>query len=152
MISDLKEKWNIDVQEDEEGKREDSIVFEIDDMIAAVSLMPYPIPNGEAEINAENNYMWSDAVDATNIRHISWWQFLDRKRMLSKKASCLQNWEQLAVVKNMSTGVYTSGVVFEPAFYEGFADMMKEDKLPIYNWIWFGMVQDENGLVHIPMA
>ena len=45
----MKEKWNIDVQEDEEGKREDSIVFEIDDMIAAVSLMPYPIPNGEAE-------------------------------------------------------------------------------------------------------
>lgn len=31
-------------------------------MIAAVSLMPYPIPDGEAELNAENNYMWPEAV------------------------------------------------------------------------------------------
>ena len=25
-----------------------------------------------------------------------------------------------------ATGIYTSGVVFEPRFYEGFADMMQE--------------------------
>ena len=31
-------------------------------MVAAVSLATYPIPNGEAELNAENNYMWEDAV------------------------------------------------------------------------------------------
>ena len=33
------------------------------------------------------------------------------------------------------TGIYTSGVVFQPRFYEGFSGMMKEDSLPIYNWI-----------------
>ena len=27
-----------------------------------------------------------------------------------------------------ATGVYTSGVVFEPRFYEGLADMIKEDE------------------------
>ena len=34
-----------------------------------------------------------------------------------------------------ATGVYTSGVVFEPRFYEGLADMLKEDELPIFNWV-----------------
>ena len=28
-----------------------------------------------------------------------------------------------------ATGVYTSGVVFEPRFYEGLADMLKKDEL-----------------------
>ena len=27
----------------------------------------------------------------------------------------------------------------QPRFYEGFADMMREGKLPIFNWIWFGL-------------
>ena len=45
-----------------------------------------------------------------------------------------------------ATGVYTSGVVFEPRFYEGFADMMRDDELPIFNWIWFGLWRDENGM------
>ncbi|UQT46823.1 DUF4261 domain-containing protein [Flavonifractor plautii] len=37
-------------------------------------------------------------------------------------------------------------MVFEPRFYEGFADMMLEDELPIFNWIWFGLWRDENGM------
>ena len=45
-----------------------------------------------------------------------------------------------------ATGVYTSGVVFEPRFYEGFADMIKDDELPIFNWIWFGLYRNEKGV------
>ena len=45
-----------------------------------------------------------------------------------------------------ATGIYTSGVVFEPRFYEGFADMLKEDELPIFNWVWFGLYRSEGGL------
>ena len=45
-----------------------------------------------------------------------------------------------------ATGIYTSGVVFEPRFYEGFADMMREDELPIFNWIWFGLYRNETGV------
>ena len=45
-----------------------------------------------------------------------------------------------------ATGVYTSGVVFEPRFYEGLAYMIKEDELPIFNWIWFGLYRSEGGL------
>ena len=65
FIQDMKAKWDITVEEDEDGgNRDDAVVFEVGDMIAAVSLMPYPIPDGEAELNAENNYMWPEAVKA----------------------------------------------------------------------------------------
>ena len=64
FIRDMKEKWNISVEEYDasEEKDDDALVFEVGDMLAAVSLATYPIPNGEAELNAENNYMWEDAV------------------------------------------------------------------------------------------
>ncbi len=60
----MKETWNITVEEYDasEEKDDDALVFEVGDMLAAVSLATYPIPNGEAELNAENNYMWEDAV------------------------------------------------------------------------------------------
>ena len=64
FIRDMKEKWDIAVDEYDasEEKDDDALVFEVGDMVAAVSLATYPIPNGEAELNAENNYMWEDAV------------------------------------------------------------------------------------------
>ena len=46
----------------------------------------------------------------------------------------------------MLPAFFTSGVVFEPRFYEGFANMMKEDELPIFNWVWFGLYRSEGGL------
>jgi len=144
FISDLKEKWNITAKEDE---RDDSVVFEIDDMIAAVSLMPYPIPNGEAEINAENNYMWPEAVDAAkeHSAHIMV-AVLGQEEDVIKKGKLFTKLVATCCHQKYATGVYTSGVVFEPAFYENFANMMKEDELPIYNWIWFGMYRNESGL------
>ena len=59
FIRDMKEKWDIAVDEYDasEEKDDDALVFEVGDMLAAVSLTSYPIPGGEAEGNAENNYM-----------------------------------------------------------------------------------------------
>ena len=133
FIRDMKDKWDIPVEEDDasEEKDDDALVFEVDDMLAAVSLNNYPIPGGEAEANAENNYMWKDAVKAAREHraHIlvavlgKEEDLLEKGRLFTKAvaACCRQKY---------AAGVYTSGVVFEPRFYEGFADMMQEDELP----------------------
>ncbi len=146
LIYDLKEKWNITAEEDKD-QRDDSLIFEIDDMIAAISLMPYPIPDGEAEVNAENNYMWPEAVTAAkeHSAHIMA-AVLGKEEDVIKKGKLFTKLIAACCKQKYATGVYTSGVVFEPAFYEGFANMMKEDELPIFNWIWFGMYQSEKGL------
>ena len=116
-------------------------------MLAAVSLASYPIPGGEAEGNAENNYMWEDAVKVAkeHCAHLM-------VAVLGKEEDLLEKGKLFAKVvaaccrQENATGIYTSGVVFEPRFYEGFADMMQEDELPIFNWIWFGLWRDENGM------
>lgn len=61
-IRDLKEQWDITAEEkSDEERNPESLVFDVGDMMAAVSLMPAPVPNGEAEECAKNNYMWPEA-------------------------------------------------------------------------------------------
>lgn len=150
LIRDLKEKWDIIAKEDEdeeEEQRDDTLVFSVGDMIAAISLMRAPVPDGEAEVNAENNYMWPEAVDVAKAHRAHLIvavlgqeeDVLERGRLYTKlvAACCRQKY---------AAGIYTSGVVFEPRFYEGAADMMKDGELPLFNWIWFGLYRSENGV------
>ena len=149
FIRDMKEKWDIPVEEYDasEEKGDDALVFEVGDMLAAVSLATYPIPNGEAEGNAENNYMWQDAVKvAKEHRAHLMVAVLGKEEDLLEKGKLFAKVVAACCRQENATGIYTSGVVFEPRFYEGFADMMQEDELPIFNWIWFGLWRDENGM------
>ena len=149
FIRDMKEKWDITVDEYDasEEKDDDALVFEVGDMLTAVSLNNYPIPGGEAEANAENNYMWPDAVKVAkkHSAHIMV-AVLGKEENLLEKGKLFTKVVAACCRQKYATGVYTSGVVFEPGFYEGFADMMQNDELPIFNWIWFGLWRDENGI------
>ena len=149
FIRDMKEKWDIAVDEydESEEKDDDALVFEVGDMLAAVSLATYPIPNGEAEGNAENNYMWEDAVKvAKEHRAHLMVAVLGKEEDLLEKGKLFAKVVAACCRQEYATGIYTSGVVFEPRFYEGFADMMRENELPIFNWIWFGLWRDEHGM------
>ena len=149
FIRDMKEKWDIAVEEYDasEEKDDDALVFEVGDMLAAVSLAAYPIPGGEAEGNAENNYMWEDAVKvAKEHRAHLMVAVLGKEEDLLEKGKLFAKVVAACCRQEYATGIYTSGVVFEPRFYEGFADMMQEDELPIFNWIWFGLWRDEHGM------
>lgn len=146
LVHDLKEKWDIDVTKDHE-ETDTALVFSVGTMTAAVSLMPAPVPNGEAEKNAENNYMWPEAVEAAKAHkaHIlvavlgKHDDLLERGKLFTKIVACCCR-------QRNATGVYTSGVVFEPRVYEGFAGMMKEYGLPVFNWIWFGLYRGRKGV------
>ena len=149
FIRDMKEKWDIAVDEYDasEEKDDDALVFEVGDMVAAVSLATYPIPNGEAELNAENNYMWEDAVKVAkeHCAHIMV-AVLGKEENLLEKGKLYTKVVAACCRQEYAIGIYTSGVVFEPRFYEGFADMMQDGELPIFNWIWFGLWRNENGM------
>ena len=149
FIRDMKEKWNIAVEEYDasEEKDDDALVFEVGDMLAAVSLATYPIPGGEAEGNAENNYMWEDAVKVAkeHCAHLMV-AVLGKEEDLLEKGKLFTKVVAACCRQEYATGIYTSGVVFEPRFYEGFAEQMCEDELPIFNWVWFGLWRDEHGM------
>ena len=150
LIADLKAEWDIDVPEEDKDDRKDngdSLVFEAGDMIAAVSLMHGPVPGGEAEDNAENNYMWPDAVKAaqSHAAHIMV-TVLGKETDVRLRGQFFVKLAAACCRQPGVLGVYTSGVVFEPSFYADMAGVMKEGELPLNNWIWFGIHRREGGV------
>ncbi|MFR8959233.1 MAG: DUF4253 domain-containing protein [Sutterella wadsworthensis] len=116
-------------------------------MIAAVSLMHGPVPGGEAEDNAENNYMWPDAVKAaqSHAAHIMV-TVLGKETDVRLRGQFFVKLAAACCRQPGVLGVYTSGVVFEPSFYADMAGVMKEGELPLNNWIWFGLNRREGGV------
>lgn len=146
-INDLKEMWDIEAVEEDE-KRDDSLVFSIDDKILAVSLMSAPVPNNEAVENAKNNYMWADAVQTAEEHkaHLMVAVVCQNKDDVIENGKYFTKLLATGCRQETAIGIYTSGVVFEPAFYEQVSYIMKDNELPIYNWIWFGLYKSENGI------
>lgn len=152
LIRDLREEWGIVDDEPDEGgeddeNSDDAVVMRIGGMMLVVTIFRGHIPNNEAEINAENNYMWPEAVEAAKAHkaHIMV-AVLGEEEKLLERGKLFTKAMAVCCKQKYATGVYTSGVVFEPRFYEGLADMIKEDELPIFNWVWFGPYRSEGGL------
>ena len=110
-------------------------------------------PNGEAAANAENNHLWPEAIGTAKVHraHIM-------VAVIGKEEDTLEFCKLYVKVLSAccrqpyAAGVYASGVVFEPSFYEDCADMMHEDLLPIFNRIWFGLYESEGACEAIPTA
>ena len=152
LIRDLREEWGIVDEEPDEGDEDDensddAVVMRVGGMMLIVTLFHGHIPDNEAEINAENNYMWPEAVEVTKAHkaHIMV-AVLGEEEKLLERGKLFTKAMAVCCKQKYATGVYTSGVVFEPRFYEGLADMIKEDELPIFNWVWFGLYRSEGGL------
>ena len=113
----------------------------------AVSFMPAPIPNGEAEEAAAKNFMWPNgaeqvkghaahlliAVIGKEISPIECGTFLTK----AVTSACKQD----GVL-----GIYTGEVVYAPDYYQHFSGMLEEDLFPIYNLVWIGLYNGKKGL------
>ena len=152
LIRDLREEWGIVDEEPDEGDEDvensdDAVVMRVGNMMLIVTLFHGHIPDNEAEINAENNYMWPEAVEVAKAHkaHIVV-AVLGEEEKLLERGKLFTKAMAVCCKQKYAIGVYTSGVVFEPRFYEGLADMLKKDELPIFNWVWFGLYRSEGGL------
>lgn len=145
---DLLSDWGIKVIKEKDGdETEDTLVFDTDEMTVALSLVKSPVPNGEAEQNASANYMWQEAVEITKTHRA---QII--VAILGNKNSVLDTGKLYvkicsSVLKQKNAiGIYTSGTVFEPNFYIKFSEMIKENELPIYNFVHVGLYKSGNGM------
>ncbi len=150
FIKDLQEEWGIvdeELDEKVDEDNSDAVVMRVGDMMLVATLFKNHIPNNEAEINAENNYMWPEAVEvAKNHKAHIMVAVLGEDEKLLERGKLFTKVMATCCKQKYVIGVFTSGVVFSPRFYEGFAGMIKENELPIFNWIWFGLYRSEEGL------
>lgn len=149
FLCGLKAEWDIAVNEDDNaaGKRGDVLVFEKDGMLATVSLMPMPVPDGEAEHWAAMNYLWPEAVEVTKTHtaHLVI-MVLQRDKDMREAGKLLVKLCDTALKDERAIGVYTAGTVFEPGFYRDAAAIMRSDMVPILNWVYIGLLRTKSGM------
>ncbi|MCR2803975.1 DUF4261 domain-containing protein [Paenibacillus soyae] len=146
--ANLLQDWKIRAEGGQEEENNGILVSEADGFTLAVSFVPAPVPDGEAEYYAQGNYLWPQAA-ATTKTHVAHLIVavmprsgspLDSGKLYAKlAASCLK-------LPN-AIGLYMSGTVFQPEIYVEMAELLKEcDDFPLLNLVHFGLVSTEDGL------
>lgn len=147
LLADLKSEWGIEIPEEdvdwEEGK---TIVTELSGHHVAISRFPVPIPEGEAELNAKNNFLWREAEEVTKkhqahiVVAILGEGDVIEKGMLYAKIMAACSMQENAI------GVFTNGVVYEPSHYIMTTEPAKEGGLPVLSWVWFCLYSEDGKL------
>lgn len=145
VISELKDKWKLKVK-NEETDNETSII-EINGYRIAIANMPVSIPGDEVKTTAEFNYFWKNGEkEATDHKSHIILSIINGGKspvtenvLFTKIATSIMN-------NSNSLGIYIGGrtLTLKKDFYIENAEMMTEQDLPIYNWVYFGM-RDEEG-------
>ena len=143
----LQDDWEIEIDEKAISEDSQTLIQEVGNLRVIVGLMPTPIPNNEAVVNAETNFRWKEAIDVakTHKAHLLVTVMGGENDLLTATdlyvkvcSSCLK--------QPNATGINTLGSVLEPSFYIEFAEEnIKNGDFPIMNVVFFGVFSDNEG-------
>ncbi|MBQ0787085.1 MAG: DUF4261 domain-containing protein [Oceanihabitans sp.] len=144
-VQELRTKWKLEVNDEDADDK--AAVLVIEDYTIAIATIPAAIPEGEVENTAAYNYFWKNGVEESSKHkgHIvlsimnAGKNAVQENLLYSKIASAVMN-------NSKALGIYIGGrtLVLQKDFYQDNVDMMTEEDLPLYNWIYFGL-RKENG-------
>lgn len=133
----LEDDWGIFT--DETDVKDNVMVFTYKDMRVACSLMPNPVPDGEAETYAKHNVMWKDAADEVKKHNahvmlavMNKFDAMEQAQLFAKVACSLLKLDN-------AIGIYKHPTVYQKQFYVDFAEGMKNGDLPVPILIFLGV-------------
>ena len=139
----LKDDWNITCEDE---VKDNAIVFKVDEMVVACSLMPNPVPDKEAEAAAKYNILWKDGPEicATHQAHVmlavlNKFDPMEQALLFAKVSYCLLKLDN-------AIAIYKDPTVFPKDFYINFAETIKDGECPMPILIYVGMYLAKSGL------
>ncbi len=147
--SELSNKWGIKV--DAPIGKDENYVFDIEDMMVALSVIDAPVPNSEAEYAASKNWMWNDAVNKSKEHKAHLIVSVLGKGSDNKKKGLLfvKLLEVCCGLEN-TLGIYVNGTVQQPELYKDLANTIDkndtDEALPILNLVWIGFWKTDKGV------
>ncbi|MGN0402756.1 MAG: DUF4261 domain-containing protein [Acetatifactor sp.] len=146
------EEWGITLQEEDAGTNPekdsdvDARIYDVGSMRLVLGYMGFPIPGGEAEANAQFNYMWKEAVSVTGTHKAHMIVTVMGEGSLEEKGKLYTKAVTTLCRQENTLGVYANGVVYEPKMFVAMSEIMKDGTLPIFNLVWFGLGRSEKGV------
>ncbi|NOU61999.1 DUF4261 domain-containing protein [Marinifilum sp. JC070] len=144
VVRELKESWKLTLREMESAKETSILV--IDGYRIAIANMPVPIPGDEIKAAAEYNYFWQNGVEEASKHKEHVILSIMNAGKDNVKENILFNQVAAAILNHSKAlGVYIGGrtLLLKKDFYLANTEMMSEQDLPLYNWIYFGLRQEK---------
>ena len=147
FLADFKADWGIELEDEgsAENPDDDIAVFaHIGELTVMVGFTPVRVPNGEAEIWAQANYRWAEAVEVAKAHKATLIVGVkgDNEHLIDK-AKLYVKIVATALNQKHATGYYDPRIVYEPEWYRRFALAAHEDDaFPSMNLVWYGMYTD----------
>ena len=152
----LKADWGIDYPpEDGEQTASDdnnvTAVFDVEGMTVAISLMDFPVPDGEAEYWANSNFMEKDAAVSAAKAHqahvlVAILDQMSEGRTRRQLGELYVKLVSTLLKAPNALGVYTNGTVWLPDYFIQVSQDLKEGDLPLMDLVFVGLVQYEKGI------
>ena len=147
---DFEEDWGfaLPMQNAQTDDELPMLVTEVNGINIAVSLMPSPVPNGEAVQNAQTNFRWPQAVEVTESHqaHVLIIVMPLADKPLLEVATLHTMLCATCLKQPAAIAINTAGTVFEPEFYiESARFSIENNSFPIMNHIFFGLYSNDDG-------
>lgn len=152
----LKADWDIDYpstdgEQAEENDDKTVAVFDVDGMAVAISLMDFPVPDGEAEYWANSNFMEKDAAVSAAKAHqahvlVAILDQMSEGRPRRQLGELYVKLVSTLLKAPNALGVYTNGTVWLPDYFIQVSQDLKEGDLPLMDLVFVGLVRYEKGI------
>jgi hypothetical protein len=146
ILSALRSDWKM--KPDSINISDKTLVFSVAGATVMLAHLDYPVEAAEVQAAASISWLWKNAgpeiakhqsqVVISILGSSS--KALDLYKVLTKVAAA-------TLEKTNSSGVFLNSqyvVSSKPFFIAGARNMMQEQSLPVYCWIYFGMLQENN--------
>jgi len=138
FFGNMKSDWGIELEA--RPNDDNTLVFDWEDMMVAVSFISAPIP--EAADNARNNVFWDGGVEQVQqhtahviVAVMRAGDAITQSLMYSMMVSSL-------LKLPAAIGVYQVPTVLPAEYFVMVASAIREDVLPVPTWIYFGIYPD----------
>lgn len=117
-----------------------SVAIDRDGLLGALSLVAEP--SLEAQQYSVNNLHWEGAMAAAG-RHTAYLQLAIMGTENARKTACgLSQLCASCLTQPGALAVHAAGTLFPPQEYRDEALLLLEDRLPVRNWVYFGVSQN----------
>ena len=146
FLKDLKKDWDITLTKEieEPSDYKAPICASYNNLSVLASIIESKIPNQEAEINAEFNHTWKDAVEITKTHKAHIMLSVSGPKSKYKELSILLvKLISSCLKQDNAIAVFQYSNIYEPKVYQEAAKITKDNILPIYNLVWLGVAKTE---------
>lgn len=148
FVSQFKKDWNISLKKSENSK-ENTDLFETENMLIGISYVDSPLPLNLVEEQAKRNQNWDEAIDVAKNHKAQLMVAIAAKegiKDVEKAKLHVKVTASLTKIKNV-IGVNILGIVMKPSAYYDYAkDILKNSKsLPLLVLVYIGIYSNDEG-------